>query len=133
MASTTLEQGIGVKLRATVAVTAYTSTRIYWLSAPDNATLPYIVYRVVSQENEGDEGGDAKDSTALVQFDIWSKDQYDALGISGALISTLEAYSGGFDGINVTRVTTNGPQQLRDPDFPTMFHFIIDADMTFYR
>ena len=132
MPSSTLEQAIQAKLKATGAITTYTSA-IYWISAPDGVSLPYITYRVIAMFNEGEQIGANKDSTATVQFDVFSDNQYEALNISNALISTIEAFSGGFDGKNITRVTTTGPTQLRDLEFQNIFRFVIDADMTFYR
>ena len=133
MPSTTLELAIGVKLRATAAITSYTSSRIYWLSAPDDATTPYIVYRVVAQNNLEEAIGGNTDSEATVQIDVWDVNQYNALSISRALISTLEGFSGGFDTVNILECTTTGPQQLRDPDFNNMYHFIVDANIKYYR
>lgn len=133
MASTTLEQAIGVKLRATAAITTYTSSRIYWLSAPDNAATPYIVYRVVAQNNLEQELSGNADSEATVQFDVWDVNQYTALSIARELITTMEGFSGGFDTVNILECTTTGPQQLRDPDFNNMYHFIIDANIKYYR
>jgi len=133
MASTTLMQGIQVYLKTVAALKTYISDRIYWLSAPDGTADPYITYHGVTQDNTGAEIGEDKDSVALVQFDIWSTNQYKALNIANVLITTLQEYSGSLDGINVLKATTSGPIQTRDPDFDHMFHFIVDVDFNFYR
>jgi len=132
MPSSTLEQGIGVKLLAITGMAGYT-TRCYWISAPDGATMPYMTYRLIDSINLNGIVGADKDQEALVQVSLWGTNQYNLLAMSNLIINELEGFTGNFDGKNILFGTTRGPRQLRDPEFNNVYQFIIDVTLTFVR
>jgi hypothetical protein len=133
MPSSTLEQGIQVYLSAITTLKAIVGTRIYWIGAPDGATMPYITYRLISGDNLNAIVGTNKEQSATVQFSLWGENEFVLLNASNILINAIEGFSGSFDGRNVLFITTTGPRQMRDPDFTRVFHFVVDAEITFVR
>ena len=132
MPSSTLEQAIRYWLLNIAGMSTYTA-RVYWISTPDGATMPYITYRLIGGDNGGAVIGATREPEANVQIDIWTQDQYEALTISNLIIADGEGKSTTVDGKAFLWVATRGPIQMRDPDFNNVFHFVIDADISFTR
>lgn len=132
MPSSTLEQAIQYWLLNISGMSTYTS-RVYLISAPDGATMPYITYHLTGGDNAGAVVGTTREPMASVQIDLWGSDQYELLTISNLIIADGEGKSVTVDGKPFLWVTTRGPIQMRDPDFENLYHFVIDAEISFNR
>ncbi len=80
-----LEANIVTALNAYAPLTAILGTRVYWQTAPEQPTLPYIVYhRVSTPRVQTAGGGKVQASMPRFQFDIWTTDSVvmDAVSIA---------------------------------------------------
>lgn len=137
MGSSTIEQAVSVKIKATAAITAYIGTganaRIYWIKAPaGTATLPYITYDTIARLNEAESIGQTG-SQATIQLSIWHNHKRNGQSLAEAVMALFDQYSGDLDGFGVIFATATGPVQLQDPDHDTLYQFIVDVDIEFER
>lgn len=132
MPSSTFEQAFQYYLKNISGMSTYTN-RFYWISAPDGTTTPYGTYRIIYGDNLNQIVGTSKQQLATVQIDLWGPNEYTLLAMSNLIINDLEGKSARVDGKPFFWATTRGPRQMRDPDFSNLFHFVIDADVSFER
>ena len=102
----TVENAIDTYLRADSTLCSYiggSTPRIYWMQAPENATLPYLVYTKVSDPD--DQQFFAKDTgRARIQFDIVSTTKASYV-IDERLRTLMRGITGTMGGLTVTLVS----------------------------
>ena len=102
----TVENAIDTYLRADSTLCSYiggSAPRIYWMQAPENATLPYIVYTKVSDPD--DQQFFAKDTgRARIQLDIVSTTKASYV-IDERLRTLMRGITGTMGGLTVTLVS----------------------------
>jgi len=139
MASSNIEQALFVRLQSTTASTAVNDQfgeRVYWRQAEQGATMPYLVYFVVSDPHTPMAYGTYKDAgQARVQFSVLSSDRYKVLTAAKAARDNLDQFSGSMDGVTVVSLNCGGiithsvdvlaGQGVQDLD--NVFHASVDA------
>ena len=102
----TVENAIDTYLRADSTLCSYigaSAPRIYWTQAPENATMPYLVYSKVSDPDDQQFFG--KDTgRARIQFDIVSATKSSYL-IDERLRTLMRGITGNMGGLTVTLVS----------------------------
>jgi hypothetical protein len=131
MASSNIEQALFVRLQSTTCSTAVYDqfgNRLYWRQAEQGASMPYLVYFVVSDPHTPMAYGTYKDAgQARVQFSVLSSDRYKALTAAKAARDNLDQFSGSMDGVTVVSLNCGGiithPVEPED----NVFHASFDA------
>jgi len=92
-------------LSAAAGVTALASTRIYPVRAPQNTTLPYVTYTVVSVNPTDTKDRPSHLDTVRMQIDCWATTYAGAEALHAAIRTAIDAYQ-----INATAggVVVNG-------------------------
>jgi hypothetical protein len=110
-----VEVGIYQRLRDDAGVSAWVSGRIFGSRMPKNATLPAVVWTVVSTTDLGySTQGASGLRVKRFQFDSYAKEYMDSVKLSDAIRSILQSYSGILpDGSSV-----NGCVVVSEMDFP---------------
>ena len=99
-----LEQGIYELLTTEPAVEALIND-VYWILAPKNQPLPYIVASRVLTEDTYTMEGATPLRGCLFQMDCYATDYYTARAISTAVRKLLESYTGNLPDVDSTPVT----------------------------
>jgi len=89
-----VRSGLYSRLAGTTAVTTLVGTRIFPNFAPPDATLPYIVYSVVSQGHDHYIGAAAGRATPRVQLDVYDATLLSCETIANVLRTNLDGFSG---------------------------------------
>lgn len=71
------------------ALRSLVSTRIYWLTTPQNPTMPYIQISTVTEEAGNTLGGDDGFTNTRLQFSVFDRAHTVCLSIKAALKSLL--------------------------------------------
>jgi len=85
---------------ATVA--SLVGTRIYPVSAPREAAMPYIVTRIIANRPSDTKDGVSTVDYLRVSIDVVAQDTDQALEIDDAVRQALDRFSGTANGVNVT-------------------------------
>lgn len=129
----TIEDAINTYLLTQTAITAYVGANIFHCSAPNNLEEDFIRYQTIDAENIPIEFGDKKTAQPLIQFDVFSKNDSNALAISYALVDALHGFSGSLaTGLSVIISTVTGPRVIRDQN-EEWFHGIIEWKVEYTR
>lgn len=88
------EQALMTRLVADTDVSAIVGNRVYPHTAPQNATMPYIVYFRVSGVHEHHMRGSSGLYDARVQLSMFSTDFEQLLNLSDAVRLALDGYRG---------------------------------------
>ena len=81
-----LEANVITALNAHAPLVALLGARVYFQTAPEQPTLPYIVYHRISTPTIQTAGGcKVVASTPRFQFDIWASDSLTMVAVSDAL------------------------------------------------
>ena len=110
-----LETGLYKKLRDDAGVSTWVSGRIFYSRMPKDATLPAIVFNVVSTTDMGYTFQGASGlRTKRIQFDSYAKAYLDTISISDSIRTILESYSGTLEDGTVVQ----GCIVISEMDFP---------------
>jgi len=94
-----ISTAIVAMLRADTSVAALVGTRIYPSYAPQNYTLPVIVYTRLSASRVRSADGSAGMVAMNMQLSCWAATKAGAETLSAAVQSCLDDYSGTSDGV----------------------------------
>lgn len=97
----TIEAAVYSRLSAVAGVTALVGTRIYPVQAPQTATKPYIVFRVVNESHEHHMAGAAGLAAPRVQLDIYATTSLAAAQAGEAVRLALQGWRGVAGGVQV--------------------------------
>ncbi len=125
----TLEQALDTALRAESGINTALGGRIYWLQAAQTATMPYLVYTVVSDVDE-QATFDAKNTgRGLVQFDVVGSTKANK-AIMYAIRTLLRGKSGAIGGLNTAIVAPRNVREEYKPD-TNKYVFSWEAEITY--
>lgn len=97
--------------------------RIYYVSAPQDVTLPYIVFFKVSALREHSHDGASGLARIRIQFSIFADTYLEAKEIAQTLQVILQGYSGISEGVNI-----NGIFYENETDFYEEGRYYVNAD-----
>lgn len=106
-----IEEALATKLRATTAVTALVSTRIYPLKAPQDTTTAHIVYDMLGGENIGAHDGFSGLSTGRLSYTCLAPTYAAAKAAAAAVRAALTGFSG-----TLSTLAVRIPQTYEDED-----------------
>jgi len=111
------EESLRYKLINTSAITAYTSNRVYPLSAPQAARLPHVTYSLVADVPHHAMQADCTLREAQVQVSSWSTAYSQVKGLSKAVKTALRDFTGTISsGITVQRIFYDGAMDVMEID-----------------
>jgi hypothetical protein len=120
-----IENAIRAHLVDQAGLTALVSTRIYYMTAPQTVTNPYVVFFKVSAVPEYSLTGHSGLTTARFQFDIYADTYYETKLIAAQLATAIQdkcnEVIGGSSGVNVS-VQQENEQDL----YEDCFHCIVE-------
>ena len=123
-----IEQALMTLLNATAALTAVTSTRIYFVKSPQDVTAPYVVVSKISSVRQHDHDGAAGLAQARFQFSCFATTYTVVKTMAAAIQSALQGYSGTMGGAG--GVTVNGAFYEDETDFweeeSKLYHLALD-------
>lgn len=85
-----LNKAIYEDLTATVAVTDEIGTRLYPLTAPTSAALPYSTYQLIAAASQHHAKAASALRETLLQIDVWADDSVEAEDASVAIVNALD-------------------------------------------
>ena len=88
--------------------------RLYYMLAPEGATLPYVVYTMVSNEDTA-EFFDSDDTQARLQFDVVGSSRA-SYAIDDRLRTLLRYHSGTLSGLAVWTIEPANRRERYNPD-----------------
>jgi len=91
---TDIGKAIRTRLAADAAVAADVGTRIFPRAMPQDATLPAIVYQLVSSTSDDAIGGAAGMATALLQVDVYADTHLAANNTGEDIRAALHGFTG---------------------------------------
>ena len=125
----TIEQALDTALRADSGINTALGGRIYWLQAAQTATMPYLVYTVVSDVDE-QATFDAKNTgRGLVQFDVVGSSKANK-SIMYAIRTLLRGKSGAIGGLNTAIVAPRNVREAYNAD-TNKYVFSWEAEITY--
>lgn len=93
-----IETALMTHLLAQSAVTALVARRIHYLKAPQNVGTPYIVVTKISGPRKHSHDGSSQLAHPRFQFSCFAKTYGGAKGVTAALQTALQGYSGTMGG-----------------------------------
>ena len=125
----TIEQALDTALKADSGINTALGGRIYWLQAAQTATMPYLVYSVVSDVDE-QATFDAKNTgRGLVQFDVVGSSKANK-SIMYAIRTLLRGKSGAIGGLNTAIVAPRNVRETYNAD-TNKYVFSWEAEITY--
>jgi len=101
---------------SSVASLLGSSDGVYPVEAPPSATLPYIVFQVISDPATYHLGGEAAIRNPLIQVESWASSLLEAVRLGDAIRSALSAYHGVMDNLWVqAAILRDSRHQTSDP------------------
>lgn len=123
-----IENAIRAHLLLQSGLTALVGTRIYYMTAPQNVTNPYIVFFRVSAVPEYSLAGHSNLINARFQFDIYADTYYETKQIAAqiqlALQDKCNETIGGSSGVNVS-IQQENEQDLYENVFRCVVEYLI--------
>lgn len=89
-----MEEALVARLLGATALTALTSTRVYWNHAPQNVAKPYIVMYRVSGNRDMKMTGATGLVESMVQIDCFGTTYASAKGVARQVETRLSGYAG---------------------------------------
>ena len=109
MASNTIDQAVSVYVKASTAVQDEISTRFFYVEAEREASYPYSVFFVVSDPHVPMAFDHSLTGQALIQFNTYDDNRYDALRISDVIRDRIHlTTAAAMDGVTVYSVKCSG-------------------------
>lgn len=115
-----IESAIFAYLAAQTSITSLLGTQsqesIFPMRAPENATLPYLVFCKISGHSAHSKDGDMNLAYPHFQITAWAKEYIDAKAVQAAVRSALNAYAGPMlQGVAVAQIIVEDEKDLSDP------------------
>ncbi len=110
------EAAIVAILKATAAVTAIVSSRIYAVDLPQNPTLPAIVYSRISGMRVSSMTGASGLARPRYQIDVFAYDYTTAKNLVRQVQLALEGKRGTYGGVNVQGILFDGDHDMNDDE-----------------
>jgi len=130
MASTSIEQALDVKLRASTAWLATLTGGLYPYSPPDAVTEPYAFYNVISDPTMEESFELTDTGIARVQFDfVVSSKAHKSIALAARKI--LNHIAPFTDGVSVISIVSNGVRDIELTGNSWQFQF--DAMVEYVR
>jgi hypothetical protein len=123
-----IEQAILTKLLATSGLTDLIGERIYYVKAPQDVGIPYVVFFKVSGAREHSHDGASGLARPRFQFSCFSETYYEAKQIAEQIQSALQAYSGtmgGAGGVEVGASFYDNETDMYEED-TKLYHIAVD-------
>ena len=103
-----LGAAIYTRLTGHAGTTALVSTRVYPNTAPQDATLPYVVYEQESARRLETFGGSSGNARAVVEIAAWDETYDGARALGEQIRLALEGFSGTVASVVIDYVTLDG-------------------------
>lgn len=133
-----IEKDMWTLLNGCSSVTDYVgagaNSEIYWMDVPTGTTpsYPYIVYSTIAANGALRYVG-LRTADTLVQFSVFHTHKQDGLDLANAVFDELSAYHGSPGDKTIHYISCNGPRMIRDPDYETVYQYVIDAEVRYER
>lgn len=115
----TIEQAIYEALTENAGVTALVGTRVYPVIAPQAATLPLIVYTLISGQQEESHSGASGLARPRYQFDCYAETITAAFALGEAVRLAIHGFAGtlgGAGGVTCGGILFAGKRVLYEPE-----------------
>lgn len=99
-------------LSAAAPVSGYVGTRIYPDMATQNATYPFIVYRVTASLPSDTKEGASTLDVVEVTVEVYAKTYTQGQDIAGAVRTALDRYSGTVSGVAIDSIRFSGAASM---------------------
>lgn len=112
-------------------VTTEVGYRIYWLKAPQRATMPYVTYYVTADPHLPFAFGRKDTGQAVVRVNVYDDNKTRALRISHVVRDSINHYSDTFRGLLVEAAFCDRPQVSKVYDqnmHVASFNMLVDYD-----
>jgi phytoene dehydrogenase-like protein len=100
------------RLQAVSAVTALVSTRVYPDYAPQNATYPFVVYRLTNNLPSDTKEGPSVLDTAQVTVEAYAATYDAAINVAENVRTALDRYSGTIESIVIDSIRFSNSQSF---------------------
>lgn len=100
-----IEHAIYSILSNDAGVTTLSSTRIYPVKLPQNATLPCVSYSVSEDAEDQTYDGQGTFQRVSVELDAWSDTHSEMLSLADAIKTAIKNYTGTVSGTTIDRVS----------------------------
>lgn len=119
-------------LKAAPAVAAIVSTRIYPLSAPQGAAVPFVTYQRISGERTRDTRGPTGRARSRIQVDGYASGYAAAKTLANAVRQALDGYRGKLASIRVWSIALESDVDFfEDAVDPPLYRVSMDFIVTF--
>ena len=98
-----IEKGVYAHLSTLEPITNLVGTRIYWASAPQGVTEPYIVCHTITDTEYYDLGGDIGLSKARIQIECWDDNYLDSAELAEVLRMHISGFIGYFGDVKIQK------------------------------
>ena len=127
----TVEADLFSRVSGYAGFTSLASTRLYYIEAPQNVTLPYATYSRISSRRASLMGADSGVVWARFQFDTWASTPDSARALLEQVRAALQRYSG-TGTVTIDDIYIENDLDLaREPDVK-IYHSTMDA-IVIYR
>jgi hypothetical protein len=107
-----IEHAIHSILLDNTTLTALTSTRIYYLKAPQDVTLPYVVLTKISSLRFHSHDGKSDLCETRLQMSCFAETYYNSKQVADAVRGVLDAYSGTSESVRIDSCLLINEQDL---------------------
>jgi hypothetical protein len=131
MAASNIEEAIHTKYTASTDVHDEVGDRVYWVQAPQKATIPYVTYFVVSDPHESHSFDKSTSGNPRVQFNVYDDTPIDARTAAEVMRDELDKYSGTADSVEIIVARCGGVVTEKMPDEENMYRARFDAEIIY--
>lgn len=126
------ELAVYTLLKTNAAAAALVSTRIYALTAPQSAAVPFLTYQRISGERTRSTRGPTGRARARVQVDAYETTYGKAKALAAAVRQALDGYAGGAPGgVRVRSIALENEFDLYETDAgPALYRVSLDFVVT---
>jgi len=132
----TLEDALTTYLLTQTSITAYTSD-IFFIDSMQDLQTDYIRFYVTGPRNDMMGFGDRTRAQPVVQLDVFSTSEVNALAICNAIFVALHGYQGTLaTGLTVVTSSASGPMVIRDTsaqEWNGWYHGIVNWNVEYIR
>lgn len=132
MASSTIDQAIGVYVKASTEVQDVVGARVFYVEAEQGTDKPYVVYFVVDDPHTPHSFDASLTGQARVQFNSYSTSRYTALSLSDKIRDRLHLTDAtAMDSVVVYSAMCTGSVVMREPEqdiFAARFDAIVEYE-----
>lgn len=100
------------RLQSVSAVTALVSTRVYPDYSPQNATYPFLIYKIIGNLPSDTKEGVSKLDTVQIAIEIYASTYDSANSIAEEVRTVLDRYSGTVETIVIDSIRFSGSQSF---------------------